>query len=92
VAPSTVGHVALDGRLDFYDPDSVHVWFSYILGPSVPVSLAGKRFDTYLASMSNRLLYAKLRGNACLRTIFADRYGIVAVRDASKRNCGAGGS
>jgi hypothetical protein len=42
---STVGHVALDGRLDFYDPDSIHVWFSYILGPSVPDSLAGKRFE-----------------------------------------------
>jgi hypothetical protein len=90
--PETAGRVAFDARLDFYEQASVREWFSYIFGPGVPTSLAGKHYDVYLASKSNRSLYAKLQADRCLTTIYADMYGIVAVRKGANRNCGAGSS
>jgi hypothetical protein len=89
--PETVGRVAFDARLDFYEPASVRQWFSYIFGPGVPSSLAGQRYDVYVASKSNRSLYTKLQADPCLTTIFADRYGIVAVRKTKSRSCDAAG-
>lgn len=89
--PQTVGRVAFDARLDFYEPASIRQWFSYIFGPGVPTFLAGQRYDVYVASKSNRPLYTKLHADRCLTTIFADRYGIVAVRKTTNRNCDASG-
>jgi hypothetical protein len=89
--PETAGRVAFDARLDFYEPASMRQWFAYIFGPGVPASLAGKRYDIYVASKSNRSLYAKLQADRCLTTIFADSYGIAAVRNPTSRSCDAPG-
>jgi hypothetical protein len=89
--PRTVGHVALDGRLDFYDSRSLQGWFSYIFAPGLKTSIGGTDYNVFVASTANRPLYVKLRDAACLRTLHADAYGIVAVRRTASAACAAPG-
>jgi hypothetical protein len=84
--PETVGHVALDLRVDFYDPADVRDWFAYIFGPDF-LRVGGSTYDVYVASSGNRSLYLKIRDATCLTVIYADRYGIAAVPSASSPPC-----
>jgi hypothetical protein len=84
--PATAGHVAFDLRLDFYEPESVREWFSYVFGPKI-MPIRGSAYDVYLASSANASLYLKLRNARCLTTLYADRYGIAAARSASLTDC-----
>lgn len=84
--PTTSGHVALDLRLDFYDPAIVRQWFSFDFGPNL-LPVGGATYDVYVASSANGALYTKLREANCLTTIYADAYGIAAVRSASGPTC-----
>jgi hypothetical protein len=85
--PATIGHVALDGRLDFYDTGSLRGWFSYIFGPRVRTAIGTTTYDVFVASSENPSLYLKLRDANCLTTLYADRYGIAAARSASLPSC-----
>jgi hypothetical protein len=84
--PATAGHVAFDLRLDFYEPDSVRQWFSYVFGSEI-TPIRGTAYDVYLGSSANPSLYLKLRNASCLTTLYADRYGVAAARSASLASC-----
>lgn len=81
--PVTVGRIGFDARLDFYDPGDVRRWLTWVFAPSGLPPAPGGPYDLYVASRSNRSLYLRLRRATCLRTIYADRYGIVAARRRS---------
>jgi hypothetical protein len=87
--PATVGHVALDGRLDFYDDASLRGWFSYIFGPRLVTSVGSTSYDVFLASGRNRRLYRRLASARCLRSIYADAYAIIAVQARGTSGCSA---
>jgi len=80
---SLAGRVGFDGRLELYDAEALRLWFSYVFGPGIPRTIAGTTYDLYVASSSGSPLSRKLSRAPCLRTIYADRYGIVAVARAA---------
>jgi hypothetical protein len=81
--PVTVGHVALDGRLDFYDDASLRQWFSYIFGPRLVTSIGSTSYDVFVAYKRSDRLFTKLTTSSCLRVVYADSSAVVAVRRAS---------
>jgi hypothetical protein len=81
--PGTVGHVALDGRLDFYDDASLRGWFSYIFGPRLVTSIGSTSYDVFVAYGRSDRLFTKLTTSNCLRVVYADSSTVVAVRRAS---------
>jgi hypothetical protein len=77
--PAMIGRVALDGRLDFYPTQYLRDWFSFIFGSELRTTVAGRRYQIFVASSKNRSLYRRLRAARCLRALHADAYGIAAV-------------